>query len=222
MKNINDLMKEIAKIFIKGIELQMKTGKKFEQLDIKKDFRSPKHNKVERKASQIRFIVLHYPAVPGISAKKLASRFAATEKDKSTHYCVDEEQIFEVVDPKFAAWHCGIKEGGTYKHPTARNKNAIGIDLCEDKICCDSFGVNEHDWYFTEKTLELAADLVAALMKRYNIPISNVIRHNDVTGKFCPAPFVGKILSSVTHNTREKDFALFLGRVKEHLERIPE
>ena len=27
-------------------------------------------------------------------------------------------------------------------------------------------------------------------MERYHIPIQNVIRHYDVTGKVCPAPFV--------------------------------
>ena len=27
-------------------------------------------------------------------------------------------------------------------------------------------------------------------MKKYNIPIENVVRHYDVTGKLCPQPFV--------------------------------
>ena len=32
--------------------------------------------------------------------------------------------------------------------------------------------------------------VAASLMKKYNIPIENVIRHYDVTGKICPEPFV--------------------------------
>ena len=28
------------------------------------------------------------------------------------------------------------------------------------------------------------------LMKQYNIPIENVIRHYDVTGKLCPEPYI--------------------------------
>ena len=32
---------------------------------------------------------------------------------------------------------------------------------------------------------------IRELMKKYGVPIERVIRHYDVTGKICPAPFVG-------------------------------
>ena len=41
-----------------------------------------------------------------------------------------------------------------------------------------------------DKTVDNAVELVKMLMTKYNVPIANVIRHYDVTGKNCPAPFV--------------------------------
>lgn len=32
--------------------------------------------------------------------------------------------------------------------------------------------------------------LVQKLMKEQNIPISNVLRHGDITNKYCPAPYM--------------------------------
>ena len=45
-------------------------------------------------------------------------------------------------------------------------------------------------YYFTEDTLENAAELVRELMERYQVTIENVLRHYDVTGKKCPAPLL--------------------------------
>lgn len=42
----------------------------------------------------------------------------------------------------------------------------------------------------SEKVIENTIELTKELMKKYNIPIENVLRHYDVTGKNCPAPFV--------------------------------
>ena len=38
--------------------------------------------------------------------------------------------------------------------------------------------------------MENALALLAELMRRYEIPVERVLRHYDVTGKVCPAPFV--------------------------------
>ena len=44
-------------------------------------------------------------------------------------------------------------------------------------------------YYINQKTQNNAAELVKWLMKKYDIPIENVLRHYDVTGKLCPEPF---------------------------------
>ncbi len=45
-------------------------------------------------------------------------------------------------------------------------------------------------YYINEQTQNTAIELINVLMAKYNIPIGNVIRHYDVTGKMCPEPFV--------------------------------
>ena len=40
------------------------------------------------------------------------------------------------------------------------------------------------------KTQNTAIELIKVLMAKYSVPIGNVIRHYDVTGKMCPEPFV--------------------------------
>ena len=43
---------------------------------------------------------------------------------------------------------------------------------------------------FTEAQVATRGELVRDLMARYGIPEGSVIRHYDVTGKLCPAPYV--------------------------------
>lgn len=51
-------------------------------------------------------------------------------------------------------------------------------------------GATDSGWYFEEDTIAATVQLTKELMEKYNIPEANVIRHYDVTGKICPAPFV--------------------------------
>ena len=52
------------------------------------------------------------------------------------------------------------------------------------------------------KTVYNAVELVKMLMAKYNVPIANVIRHYDVTGKNCPEPFVRNI--EAWHNFKDR------------------
>jgi N-acetylmuramoyl-L-alanine amidase CwlA len=45
---------------------------------------------------------------------------------------------------------------------------------------------NHGGWYFTDASLENAKKLVRYLMKMYDVPKENVVRHYDVSGKLCP------------------------------------
>ena len=45
---------------------------------------------------------------------------------------------------------------------------------------------NHPDWYFTDETIAATIELTKYLMKLYNIPAERVVRHYDVTGKYCP------------------------------------
>ena len=93
---------------------------------------------------------------------------------------VDEKEIWQSVREKDIAWHCGTR--GMYFHPYCRNANSLGIELCSRK--------QGEKYYFAPETVKNARNFVRSLMKKYDIPLANVVRHYDVTHKNCPAPFV--------------------------------
>ena len=130
---------------------------------------------------QNKFIVIHYTANNGDTAKGNANYFANNKNLKaSAHYFVDENEFWQSVRDGDIAYHCGATN---YKHLECRNGNSIGIEICSRK---DYYG----NYYFKPEAVANALVLTRHLMDKYNVPIDNVIRHFDVTGKNCPAPFV--------------------------------
>ena len=134
-----------------------------------------------RSLKEIRYLVVHFTANDGDTAKNNADYFARTVTGTSAHYFVDEREVWRSVPEACTAWHCGTR--GMYFHPACRNKNSIGIELCSRK---DANGA----YYFTGETVERAAQLVREMRQRYHITCGNVLRHYDVTHKLCPEPFV--------------------------------
>ncbi|NDO45955.1 peptidoglycan recognition family protein [Clostridium sp. MD294] len=128
----------------------------------------------------IQFIVVHYTANNGDKAEGNGNYFAQPNRNASAHYFVDESTIVQSVKDGDTAWHCGAKN---YKHLKCRNDNSIGVEMCSKK---DEKG----QYYINQATQYTAIELIKVLMKKYNIPVENVIRHYDVTGKACPEPFV--------------------------------
>ena len=122
---------------------------------------------------------MHFTANNGDTALGNTNYFKSY-RGASAHYFVDENSVYQSVEDKNIAWHCGAKK---YKHSTCRNSNSIGVELCSRK---DSNG----NYYFKDKTVDNAVETVKMLMVKYNVPIANVIRRYDVTGKVCPEPFV--------------------------------
>lgn len=123
----------------------------------------------------IEYIVVHYTANRGDTAKNNVDYFARTITGTSAHYFVDRNAVMQSVDERDTAWHCGSDNP---KHPYCRNSNSIGIEMCDSVD-----GV-------PEDVRSLTAGLVRELMVKYGIDSSHVLRHYDVTGKRCPAPWV--------------------------------
>lgn len=134
------------------------------------------------RTQRVKYIVVHYTAGDGDTAKDNGLYFQRNANlGASAHWFVDESCVLVSVPEDHVAWHCG---GSEYVHPECRNGNSIGVELCSKK--------DENGMYcFTDETLENAAELIRELMKKYGVPIENVIRHYDVTGKKCPAPMIG-------------------------------
>ena len=79
-------------------------------------------------------------------------------------------------------WHVG-KGGYSYIHSDARNSNTVGIEI-------GTFRDSQGRWMFTEEAQETAAQLAAAILTIYSIPLDHLLRHGDVTTKCCPMPLM--------------------------------
>lgn len=142
-----------------------------------------------RTASQIKYIVIHYTANDGDHDEGNANYFKNNVVKASAHYFVDDDSITISVPDLFTAWavggtkwkDCATTGGGTM-YGKITNANSISIEMCDTQ--------KDGTLKATEKTMANTAALVKDLMKRYNVPIENVYRHFDVTGKHCPAYFM--------------------------------
>ena len=116
-------------------------------------------------------IVVHFTATLA-SARNNATYFSRNEgQGASAHYFVDDisPEIYQSVAEGDTAWHAGDWQ---------MNCRAIGIEVV-------SAGED-----FSATEVEKLGWLVKKLMAKYGIGASGVIRHYDVTGKLCPAPYV--------------------------------
>lgn len=134
-------------------------------------------NRTISNRTSIQYLTIHYVGAVS-SAKNNCVYFYSTYRGASAHYFVDDNSIWQCVQDKDVAWHCGAN----YYYNGCRNTNSIGIEMC----CYSNNGTLDMSDATINNTLELAA----YICKKYNIPIDRVVRHYDVTHKNCPAPFV--------------------------------
>lgn len=123
-------------------------------------------------------IVLHYTGGNGDTAVDNGNYFAGADRKASAHYFVDETTVVLSVPERNIAWHAGNWD---------MNCRSIGVEMCSRK---DSNG----NYYISDDTVKRTAELVRELMVKYDVPITGVIRHYDVTGKKCPAPMVDNLI----------------------------
>ena len=161
-------------------------------LDIKK--KTSTTNTTVSKNRKIDYIVIHSTA--GVSSTKgkaasTASYFSKETTKASADFIVDNETIIQF-NPDIKnryTWHCGGSKlntngGSFYKKCT--NKNSIDVEICSTNRNGKMENANDPSWCFTYGVMKKAEELVAYLIEEYGIPIENVIRHYDVTGKLCP------------------------------------
>ena len=135
---------------------------------------------IMRKEKDVKYLVIHYTGNDGDTARNNLNYFHEKVVKASAHFFVDEKEVCCSVPWYHIAWHCGTS--GKYVHEDCRNANSIGIEICSRR--------NVNGYYFNNEAVRNAAQFTAQQMKNYNIPLGNVIRHYDVTGKLCPRPFV--------------------------------
>ena len=122
-----------------------------------------------RQGNRISKIVVHYTGTEA-SAHNNLLYFSRSSAGASAHYFIDRDgTLRQSVSEGDTAWHAG--DWGT-------NLRSVGIEVVS--------GGSD----FTEAQIETLAALVAEIRGRCGIGEENVIRHYDVTGKLCPAPYV--------------------------------
>ena len=142
-----------------------------------------------RNASQIRDLVYHYTGNDGDRAANNAKYFQNNIVKASAHYFVDDTTVWRSVPDLKVAWSVGgskyanaHKTGGGTMYGVITNTNSLSIEMCDT--------IRNGVYQASEATLANAAALGRALMEKYDIPIENVYRHFDVTGKHCPSYLV--------------------------------
>jgi len=174
---------------------------------------------------KIDYIVIHYTA--GTTSKKgtaynTAEYFRISNIEGSADYIVDDETVYCCNSDikNFYSWAVGgskytsmtTSEGGKY-YGKCTNKNSISIEICSNKENKNSLLATDTDWYFTDKALNLAAELTRKLMTDFGIPIERVIMHHHVTGKVCPNSFC-------VNESRLKEWENFKNLIQEEEEMV--
>ena len=142
-----------------------------------------------RAVNQIKYLVFHYTGNDGDRAANNAKYFQNNIVKASAHYFVDDTTVWRSVPDLKVAWSVGgskyanaDKTGGGTMYGVISNTNSLSIEMCDT--------IRNGVYQASEATLSNAAALGRALMEKYGIPIENVYRHFDVTGKHCPSYLV--------------------------------
>lgn len=117
-----------------------------------------------------KYITIHETDNPGRGANAEAHarlQEAGNSRQASWQYQVDEQYAIQSVPDNEVAFHAGDGKG-------PGNRSSIAIEIC----------VNSDGDY--KKAVANAAELTKDLMKKYNIPVTNVVQHNKWSGKHCP------------------------------------
>lgn len=118
------------------------------------------------------YITIHETANKGdtATAQAHANLLSRYWGHGSWHYTVDDIRAIQSYSDTARCWHAGDGLG-------SGNNSSIGIEICVNLDENDATQI---------KAYKNAAELVAMLMKRHNVPLSRVVQHNRWSGKNCP------------------------------------
>ncbi|MGI6011949.1 MAG: N-acetylmuramoyl-L-alanine amidase family protein [Ruminococcus sp.] len=123
---------------------------------------------------KINGIVIHYTANPGSSAQANRDYFEGLKDEHTTkassHFVIGlEGEIVQCIPSTEISYASND-----------RNDDTLSIECCHP----------DESGEFTDATYQSLVELTSWLCERFQIPVDNVIRHYDVTGKDCPKYFV--------------------------------
>lgn len=137
-----------------------------------------------------KYIVIHGISEAFKTPKQYRDYLAKNEDiKKSLHFLVGETEIIQLLEENWRALHVGDKPS-----KVITNSNSIGIGFVIRR------GDNK------QVAVRNIIELINILKEKYNIPLDNILRHYDVTGKECPK----ELLS-------ESQWTIFKGFINEDL-----
>lgn len=144
--------------------------------EVIKNYLTPnEYSRPGKELKKVNAIVVHYVGNPGTTAAQNRSYFENLKDTHATsassHYIIGlEGEIIQCVPLNEISYASNN-----------RNKDTIAIECCHP----DETG------QFTTATYKSLVKLVAALCRTYDLdPETGIIRHYDVTGKYCPLYYV--------------------------------
>ena len=137
-------------------------------------------------------IAMHWVENPGTDAhfnwRFFEGRSQGLEGYGSTHFIVDAKETIWCLPLEEMGYHVGPEKKATSFarekfNGQYANAHCIGIEMCHPTA----------SGHFEESTLWQAAVLCGDLCTRYKLdPMTDIIRHFDVTGKNCPKFWVDR------------------------------
>ena len=124
---------------------------------------------------KVRGIVVHYTGNPGSSAQSNRNYFERLKEGEegtyaSSHFIIGlEGEIIQCIPSGEIAYTSNDRNGDT-----------LSIECCHP----------DESGEFTAATYRSLVELTAWLCRQFEVPVQEVIRHYDVTGKICPKYFV--------------------------------
>lgn len=159
-------------------------------LKINKNTADVSHN-TSKRTGAIQYICIHYVGATGDAKANVEYYSQKSVTNASADFFVGHKGDIWQYNPDPKARYCwavgGARQsayGGSF-YGKCKNANSISVELCV-KNRGSNKNANSKDWYFEDATIDAAVELVKHLMGLYGIPAERVIRHYDVTGKFCP------------------------------------
>ena len=138
-------------------------------------------------------ICIHNTAndAPAINERNYMAR-GDNQNEVSFHIAVDDNQAIQCIPLNRNAWHAG--DGGSGQG----NRNYIAVEICYSRSGGERF----------IKAEQRAAKEVATLLKQYGWGISQIRKHQDFSGKYCP------------HRTLDMGWQRFLNMVQIELNNL--
>ena len=125
----------------------------------------PTNNK-SRGINSRRFIIIHHTATGEGSIRGVLRTL--TVWAVSCHYVLDTNgDLYKIWADEDILWHCGVSRWGNIR---AMNPHSIGIEVIWPLP--NGFTFEQRKW---------VREIVQELMKLYNIPRQNVLRHADIS-----------------------------------------